>query len=52
MVTCPMCDAVLDVEEDELVEVTPVSIRLRKQALTENERKKQGRKKIVTEVEA
>src|SRR5258708_26020339 len=32
------------IEEDELVEVTPTSIRLRKELLTENERKKAGRK--------
>ena len=37
------------IEEDELVEVTPTSIRLRKAALTENERKKQGRKKVTVE---
>ncbi len=34
------------IEDDERVEVTPASIRLRKQALTENERKKAGRKTI------
>jgi GTP-binding protein len=28
------------IEDDELVEVTPVSIRLRKKRLTENERKR------------
>lgn len=33
------------IEEDELVEVTPKSIRLRKRLLTENERKRQGRTK-------
>jgi GTP-binding protein len=38
------------IEEDELVEVTPNSIRLRKELLTENERKKAGRKKVVAEV--
>jgi len=32
------------IEEDEVVEVTPGAIRLRKQFLTENERKKSGRK--------
>ncbi len=37
------------IEEDELVEVTPQSIRLRKELLTENERKKAGRKKAVVE---
>jgi len=31
------------IEDDELVEVTPVSIRLRKKLLTENERKRAGR---------
>lgn len=33
------------VEDDELVEVTPESIRLRKKLLTENERKRAGRSK-------
>jgi GTP-binding protein len=33
------------IEDDELVEVTPTSIRLRKEKLTENERKK-GKKKV------
>jgi GTP-binding protein len=33
------------IEDDELVEITPKSIRLRKRWLDENERKKQGRKK-------
>ncbi|MFT2110931.1 translational GTPase TypA [Marinomonas sp. 2405UD68-3] len=32
------------IEDDELVEVTPESIRLRKKLLTENERKRSGRK--------
>jgi GTP-binding protein len=32
------------IEDDELVEVTPGAVRLRKQLLTENERKKAGRK--------
>ncbi|MDB4837581.1 translational GTPase TypA [Marinomonas sp.] len=32
------------IEDDELVEVTPESIRLRKKFLTENERKRNGRK--------
>nr|WP_230390915.1 translational GTPase TypA [Reinekea sp. G2M2-21] len=32
------------IEDDELVEVTPVSIRIRKKLLTENERKRSGRK--------
>jgi GTP-binding protein len=31
------------IEEDELVEATPMTIRLRKHHLTENERKKKGR---------
>ncbi|NLC10610.1 MAG: translational GTPase TypA, partial [Gammaproteobacteria bacterium] len=31
------------IEDDELVEVTPQSIRLRKKLLTENERKRAGR---------
>lgn len=39
------------IEDDEVVEVTPTSIRLRKQALTENERKKQGKRKPVEVVE-
>ena len=38
------------IEEDELVEATPNSIRLRKELLTENERKKAGRKKAAEEV--
>ncbi|HVT90959.1 MAG TPA: translational GTPase TypA [Tepidisphaeraceae bacterium] len=38
------------IEEDELVEVTPQSIRLRKEMLSENARKKAGRKKVVEEV--
>jgi GTP-binding protein len=37
------------IEEDELVEVTPQNIRLRKEMLTENARKKAGRKKAVVE---
>jgi GTP-binding protein len=40
------------IEEDELVEVTPASIRLRKDLLGENERKRAGRKKNVEMVEA
>ena len=32
------------IEEDELVEVTPLAIRLRKEQLSENARKKAGRK--------
>jgi GTP-binding protein len=35
------------IEDDELVEATPNNIRMRKQALTENERKKAGKKKAV-----
>jgi GTP-binding protein len=40
------------IEEDELVEVTPLSIRLRKELLTENERKRanRGRKAETVEV--
>jgi GTP-binding protein len=38
------------IEEDELVEATPTSIRLRKALLTENERKKAGRSKAKAEV--
>ena len=38
------------IEEDELVEVTPKSIRLRKDVLNENERKRAGRKKAVDEM--
>jgi GTP-binding protein len=32
------------IDDDELVEVTPTSIRLRKKLLTENERKREQRK--------
>jgi GTP-binding protein len=40
------------VEEDELVEVTPNHIRLRKEMLTENARKKAGRaRRVEAEVE-
>src|SRR5205814_2875676 len=38
------------IEEDELVEATPGSIRLRKELLTENARKKAGRKKVTEEM--
>jgi GTP-binding protein len=38
------------IEEDELVEVTPNSIRLRKELLDENARKRAGRKAAVQEV--
>jgi GTP-binding protein len=38
------------IEEDELVEATPENIRLRKQYLTENERKRAGRSKAKEEV--
>ncbi|KQM19600.1 translational GTPase TypA [Novosphingobium sp. Leaf2] len=37
--------AIAYIDEDEMVEVTPLSIRLRKAFLDPNERKKQGRKK-------
>jgi GTP-binding protein len=36
-------DALDYIKDDEYVEVTPVSIRLRKKWLTENDRKKNGR---------
>ncbi|MNT48792.1 hypothetical protein D3C72_1855930 [compost metagenome] len=44
----PPIDATLEyavefIEDDELVEITPKSIRIRKRFLTENERKRQGR---------
>src|SRR3954454_13102989 len=39
------------IEEDELVEATPTSIRLRKKLLTENARKKAGKAKPVETVE-
>jgi GTP-binding protein len=39
------------IEEDELVEATPGNIRLRKSMLTENERKKAGKKVAVETVE-
>ena len=39
------------IEEDELVEATPQSIRLRKEHLTENERKKAGGSKASETVE-
>ena len=32
------------IDDDELVEVTPASVRLRKKLLTENERKRESRK--------
>jgi GTP-binding protein len=32
------------IDDDELVEVTPVTVRIRKKLLTENERKREGRK--------
>src|SRR5437762_5477521 len=38
------------IEEDELVEATPGNIRLRKELLTENARKKAGRKKTTEEM--
>jgi GTP-binding protein len=37
------------IEEDELVEVTPGAVRLRKMLLTENERKKAGRRVVTSE---
>jgi GTP-binding protein len=37
------------IDNDELVEVTPTSIRLRKEYLTENERKRSSKKKNVQE---
>jgi GTP-binding protein len=37
------------IEEDELVEVTPSSIRLRKELLTENERKRSSKKRAVAQ---
>ncbi len=40
------------IEDDELVEATPQSIRLRKELLTENARKKAGRGRAVEEVTA
>lgn len=40
------------IEDDELVEVTPNHIRLRKDLLSENARKKAGRSKATVEVEA
>jgi len=39
------------IEEDELVEVTPGAIRLRKVHLTENARKKAGRSQAMEPVE-
>jgi len=38
------------IEEDELVEATPGNIRLRKELLTENARKKAGRKRVTEEM--
>jgi GTP-binding protein len=38
------------IEEDELVEVTPQNIRLRKESLTENARKRANKKRDVVEV--
>ena len=34
------------IDDDELVEVTPCSLRIRKKLLTENERKRAGRGKV------
>ena len=39
------------IEEDELVEATPMSIRLRKTLLTENLRKRGGKKQTIEMVE-
>jgi GTP-binding protein len=38
--------AIAYIDDDELVEVTPLSIRIRKKLLTENERKRAGREKV------
>jgi len=38
------------IEEDELVEATPTSIRIRKEYLSETARKKAGRKKVTEEI--
>jgi GTP-binding protein len=38
--------AIAYIDDDEMVEVTPKTIRLRKRWLDPNERKKQGRKKV------
>jgi GTP-binding protein len=43
--------AIAYIEEDELVEVTPTNIRLRKEMLTENARKKAGRSRPTEVVE-
>jgi len=42
-VTFTLEEALEYIEDDELVEITPKSIRLRKRLLTANERKKAGR---------
>jgi GTP-binding protein len=42
-VTFTLEEALEYIEDDELVEITPKSIRLRKRMLTENERKKSRR---------
>ena len=41
--TCPCGEAIVGKDEDELVEVTPRSIRLRKRFLSEHERKRAAR---------
>jgi GTP-binding protein len=38
------------IEDDEIVEVVPSAIRIRKVFLTENERKKMGRKAVQQQV--
>ena len=43
-ITFTLEEALEYIEDDELVEITPKSIRLRKRLLTENDRKKAGRK--------
>jgi GTP-binding protein len=42
-ITFTLEEALEYIEDDELVEITPKSIRLRKRLLTENERKKTRR---------
>jgi GTP-binding protein len=42
-ITFTLEEALEYIEDDELVEITPKSIRLRKRLLTANERKKAGR---------
>ena len=40
------------IDDDELVEVTPTSVRLRKKLLTENERRRESRKARLNRVVA